>query len=149
MDDQKLIAWLTAQMCLDEFPLCLSYFEGAGRGFVASRDIQTGDLLMAIPSEILLSTNTLFSSKSSFQCNDLLAHQLFKSLKPNVILCVGIALEKMCGSNSFWAPYIDILPLEYTISANFTDEQAQLLQNNTRISVSLFPGVFITLTALQ
>lgn len=97
-----------------------------------------------MPSSTLLSP---FAKNTT--CGHLERHPLYKQLKPNAILCILVALEKMSGDTSYWAPFlsmiklfeidfygfIEILPTEYTISATFTEIQLQLLQNSAHISM--------------
>ena len=88
-------------MALAEFPL-------TGRGVICTREIKCDDIVFTLPEHLILSTD------HALKCPKL--GNLFSELKSQQLLDDEGALmlyfinETFNNPNSFWRPYLDILP---------------------------------------
>jgi histone-lysine N-methyltransferase SETD3 len=102
-------------------------FPGMGRGFIATRDIVEGDVVLEVPSkdifmiknalEILtlsnyFSDNVIFSLKNALRSDDLLHRRIARALSRDQeqVVAALLLLERARGGASAWAPYIKVLP---------------------------------------
>ncbi|KAI7848909.1 hypothetical protein BDC45DRAFT_295288 [Circinella umbellata] len=89
--------------------------EGAGRGVIATRDLQEDEVLFTIPRPLLLSSQT-----SRLRQEKGMAEILDKMSGWNpLILCLMYESQR---SDSFWKPYFDVLPKEFS-TPMFWDRQ--------------------------
>lgn len=99
-------------------------FNEMGRGFSTNKKINENDRILYIPS------NLIFSNKN---IHHYLHKDILKLLKtiitsPDSILVAWLLLEKI-NSNSFFKPYIDILPEHVSTPIQFNDMELFELQN--------------------
>ncbi|KAI8353080.1 hypothetical protein B0O80DRAFT_387401 [Mortierella sp. GBAus27b] len=92
--------------------------EGAGRGVIASADINKGDELFSIPRPLLLSPETSELAKKV----DLTVLQGWNPL----MMCM--IYEYCLGDKSLWKPYFDILPMEFSTPMFWTSEEQEELK---------------------
>ncbi|KAF2490492.1 SET domain-containing protein [Lophium mytilinum] len=92
----------------------------AGRGVVATSDIEEDELLFSIPRTSVLSVENSQLSKK--------APSLFTELDPWLSLIVVMIYEYLQGSSSIWKPYFDILPAEFDTLMFWNEEELAELQ---------------------
>lgn len=99
---------------INEFPDC-------ELGLKATRDFKTTDLLVSIPDEMILSAGNKMVKISEAMCSLPLIQVM-----DNVRLAFTLLVERL-SHNSFWKPYIQILPARYETVMEYTvDEMNQL-----------------------
>jgi protein-histidine N-methyltransferase len=100
-------------------------FPEMGRGLLATRNISKGEKILFIPKKLILSSN---HAKTS---NDPLHRQLYESFssKDNELMIAFILLEKARGKDSFWYPYLNVLPTYVPNLAQFDKEELSELQS--------------------
>ncbi|XP_074662352.1 SET domain-containing protein 4-like [Tubulanus polymorphus] len=102
-------------------------FRDTGRGLMTLGVIQEGDLVVAIPEALLITTKTALQSpfiKGLIErCGP---------LTPVQVLCIFLIREKQLEERSRWFPYIDMLLLQYSTPAYFTDSEIAFLPMDIR-----------------
>eukprot|EP00803_Ostreobium_quekettii_P008543 evm.model.scf_2881.1 EVM.evm.TU.scf_2881.1 scf_2881:1985-3226(+) len=99
------------------------------RGLVATRQIHAGDLVLKVPGELLMSTQ---SARRDPDLRGLLSRGA-QELTPTQVLTVHLLREMskvMCSGarGSFWGPYLSQLPREYQDLRHFSAHEADLMQ---------------------
>ena len=97
-----------------------------GRGLLAVKNITKGEKILFIPKKLILSSNTIKYS------SDPLHRQLYESFsnKDNAELMIAfILLEKYRDKESFWYPYLQVLPTYVPNLAQFDKEELNELQS--------------------
>ncbi|KAJ0042589.1 hypothetical protein Pint_18310 [Pistacia integerrima] len=105
--------------------LTISYFPLAGgRGLGAVRGIREGELILKVPKSALFTTRSLLNKDHN------LSHAVnsHPSLSSAQILTVCLLYEVGKGKNSWWHPYLMLLPRSYDILATFGQFEQQALQ---------------------
>eukprot|EP00027_Filamoeba_sp_ATCC50430_P004566 CAMPEP_0168555016 /NCGR_PEP_ID=MMETSP0413-20121227/8099_1 /TAXON_ID=136452 /ORGANISM="Filamoeba nolandi, Strain NC-AS-23-1" /LENGTH=463 /DNA_ID=CAMNT_0008585817 /DNA_START=85 /DNA_END=1474 /DNA_ORIENTATION=- len=97
-----------------------------GNALIATKEIAQDDLLLKIPSRLMLSTRS--SLEISSELNKLLDEEIVR-LVPSLGLALRLIYEKN-KLNSFWAPYIKILPEKYTNALYYTFDEIALLKGS-------------------
>ncbi|XP_017782395.1 PREDICTED: histone-lysine N-methyltransferase setd3 [Nicrophorus vespilloides] len=87
----------------------IAHFEGYDLGLKTEVDIVEGSLIIAIPRKIML---TLDSAMHTTLAPLLEKDAILKNM-PNVVLAMFLLVEKF-KEDSFWKPYIDVLPNNYS-----------------------------------
>lgn len=100
-----------------------AYFPATGRGLMTCRKLNSGDLVISVPEEMLITAKTVGQSDIGKQLAKL-------SLKPLLMLCVFILYEKHRGKSSFWHPYISALPSSFNTPAFFNEEELNALPSS-------------------
>ncbi|CAM9474238.1 unnamed protein product, partial [Chrysoparadoxa australica] len=76
--------------------------EKAGRGMMADREMKEGDLLFSMPLDLLL---------TKAKAQEILGRNVITDdLSEYIAIALLLVGEKAKGADSFWKPYIDILP---------------------------------------
>ncbi|KAI8376131.1 uncharacterized protein BYT42DRAFT_573524 [Radiomyces spectabilis] len=95
--------------------------ENAGRGVVAVKDIKEGDVLFSIARQQLLSSQT-----SALRKVEGMAQVLDNLTGWNpLILCMMYESQR---ADSFWKPYFDVLPKDFTTPMFWKDEEMKELE---------------------
>lgn len=107
-------------------------FENFDLGLVAEQDIPYGSLFIAVPRKLMLSVDSINQSllKELFDKD-----QMLKNM-PNVSLAIYLLVEKFT-KNSFYKPYIDILPKTYNTILYFSIEELNELKGSPTLEFSL------------
>uniref|UniRef100_A0A0B7BBI2 protein-histidine N-methyltransferase n=1 Tax=Arion vulgaris TaxID=1028688 RepID=A0A0B7BBI2_9EUPU len=84
-------------------------FEGYGFGLKAAQDFKEGDRLLCIPRKLMMTVDTANESA----LGPLIAEDKILQVMPNVTLALHLLNERF-SKQSFWKPYIDILPSQYS-----------------------------------
>ncbi|KAK9512653.1 hypothetical protein O3M35_001030 [Rhynocoris fuscipes] len=100
-------------------------FDGYEYGLKAVKDIKEGELLICVPRKLMMTTEFARTSELEFlfKNDPMLAHM------PNIILALFLLLEKF-KENSFWRPYIESLPNEYTTVMYFSLQELEELKGS-------------------
>ncbi|CAB3255785.1 unnamed protein product [Arctia plantaginis] len=113
----KYLKWLTE----NEVPLDgieIAEFEGYELGLKATKDFKEGALILTVPSKVMLTEN---NAKESELASFINVDPLLQNM-PNITLALFLLLEKN-NPDSFWKPYIDILPEKYSTILYFNTEE--------------------------
>ena len=94
---------------------------------MACKKLTSGDLVISVPEEMLITAKTAEQSDIGKQLT-----QLHVRLKPLLMLCVFILYEKRRGKSSFWHPYISTLPKSFNTPAYFNEEELNALPSSLR-----------------
>ncbi|KAG2221443.1 hypothetical protein INT45_005248 [Circinella minor] len=95
----KFIDWLR-QHNFPKTKMVLAEFPETGRGMMATGDIEPGEIIVSVPKKFLICNETL---QKEYGQHPLTMHQL---------LALHICFLKR-DSNSWWKPYIDLLPSHF------------------------------------
>eukprot|EP01113_Clastostelium_recurvatum_P035847 TRINITY_DN5038_c0_g1_i3.p1 TRINITY_DN5038_c0_g1~~TRINITY_DN5038_c0_g1_i3.p1 ORF type:complete len:450 (+),score=101.11 TRINITY_DN5038_c0_g1_i3:360-1709(+) len=114
------LAWVTHHGGYHSPKIKIEDIPSYGRGVMARDDIKEGERIISIPFDLTLShSNTLKS--------DLKAVVESLQLSPTNQQAIHLLYEKY-KPDSFWKPYIDILPRNFTTSLFFSEEEMGTLQ---------------------
>lgn len=93
-------------------------YPGFELGLQTDRDVNEGSLIISIPRKLMMSTEA--AQKSLI--GSLLEKDTMLQNMPNIALAMFLLVEKFLP-DSFWKPYIDILPASYTTVLYFTKDE--------------------------
>ncbi|NXY15506.1 SETD4 protein, partial [Atrichornis clamosus] len=122
----KLQKWLKDRGFEDSNLRPAEFWE-TGRGLMATKALQAGDLIISLPEKCLLTTSTVLSSR--------LGGSIVKwkpPVSPLMALCTFLIAEKHAGDKSPWKPYLDVLPKTYTCPACLDHDVLNLLPEPLR-----------------
>ncbi|KAF2892458.1 hypothetical protein ILUMI_13714 [Ignelater luminosus] len=110
----------------------IAEFPGYELGLQADVDIQESSLVIAVPRRLMLTVEAARNSplKPLVEKDPLLSNM------PNVVLAIFVLLEKF-KENSFWKPYIDILPTSYSTVLYFSLDELKELQGSPTLDKAL------------
>lgn len=109
----------------------ISQFPNYELGLEAEKDFKQGELFAIIPKKMILSIDNerpLFVSL----CNQL---PLLQSM-PNVRLAILLVMERL-DVQSFWKPYIDLLPDRYPTVMNFSVNEMNELKGSSAFGTAM------------
>ncbi|KAL5463457.1 hypothetical protein EMCRGX_G032352 [Ephydatia muelleri] len=110
----------------------LTQFPGIGYGLKAKVELEEAEKVMTIPDKLMMTTETAAQAElREFILNDRVLQQL-----PNVVLSLHLLMEA-CNQDSFWKPYIDVLPSSFTTPLYFTRDDLLQLQSSPALAESL------------
>ncbi|NWI59208.1 SETD4 protein, partial [Calyptomena viridis] len=102
-------------------------FRETGRGLMATKALQAGDVIISLPEKCLLTTSTVLSSSLG---------RYIRNWKPPVsplmALCTFLMAEKHAGQESPWKPYLDVLPKTYSCPVCWEQDVVTLLPEPLR-----------------
>ncbi|XP_041463204.1 SET domain-containing protein 4-like isoform X2 [Lytechinus variegatus] len=110
-----------------------AFFPDTGRGLMARKNFRPGDLIVEIPRRLLVTPKDVLNT----ELGPLIKRQLQKPT-PYQAVCAFLIMERTNGKSSFWYPYINVLPKDFTTPAFCFATQAQfdLLPSQARISAT-------------
>lgn len=110
----------------------ITWFEGYGYGIEAEKNFAQGDLLIAVPRKVMLTTENIGDSLLGplFRTDPMLQHM------PNVALSLLLLVEKF-RPDSFWKSYIAVLPAEYTTVLYFKTNELLELKGSPTLEPAL------------
>ncbi|XP_035661221.1 SET domain-containing protein 4-like [Branchiostoma floridae] len=115
---------------LDGFFLRPALFPDTGRGLMVPRKIKRGQTMIKMPQHMILSTKTVLDS---------VLGPYIESAEPQLTTIQAITTfliyQKHIGETSFWKPYLDILPNEYTHPVYFGEEDFLYLPHSLRANI--------------
>jgi hypothetical protein len=97
-----------------------------GLHFISTKEIPADQIASFCPFKLSLSyLNCLSQPPQGVRKLDSNASKLIDHVDPNVVAAFALAEERLKGEQSFWAPYINLLPKETELSTPlwFTDEE--------------------------
>ncbi|KAK4879166.1 hypothetical protein RN001_007312 [Aquatica leii] len=97
----KLKHWMGSYNWKSKNNFKLALFNNTGRGITSTRTLQTGETLIEVPYELMITFTTL---------QNLPVEILKTSLEIHDLLSLYIMFERHKGTLSQWKPYIDSLP---------------------------------------
>lgn len=110
----------------------IAEFKGYDLGLKASKDFTEGSLILTIPSKVMITEkNAKESELSAFIAVDPLLQNM-----PNITLALFLLLENN-NPDSFWKPYIEVLPEKYSTILYYTSEELELLKPSPVFESSL------------
>ena len=110
----------------------LAQFPEIGYGLRAKVELEEAEKVMTIPDKVMITTDTASQAElREFILNDRVLQQL-----PNVVLSLHLLMEA-CSQDSFWKPYIDVLPSSFTTPLYFTRDDLLQLQSSPVLAESL------------
>eukprot|EP01062_Namystynia_karyoxenos_P082853 TRINITY_DN9412_c0_g1_i1.p1 TRINITY_DN9412_c0_g1~~TRINITY_DN9412_c0_g1_i1.p1 ORF type:complete len:639 (+),score=151.54 TRINITY_DN9412_c0_g1_i1:72-1919(+) len=118
--------WLGGRIA--EARVRMSYVEGKGRGLVATDGLRQGDLVLAIPRSEFLTLDSLWKSPIGF-----LLPFYGQRLGDNLMLCVYLMWERALGDRSELAPWMAMLPVDFTTVNYWSEDAMRLLGHPLRI----------------
>ncbi|CAK1582718.1 unnamed protein product [Parnassius mnemosyne] len=110
----------------------ISNFEGFDLGLKAMKDFPEDSLILTVPSKIMMSEKDALESELGLFIN---LDPILKNM-PNITLALFLLLEKR-KEDSFWKPYIDILPDKYNTVLYFTSTELAELKPSPVFESSL------------
>ncbi|NWH20995.1 SET domain-containing protein 4 isoform X1 [Grus americana] len=122
----KLKKWLKDRGFEDK-NLRPAQFWDTGRGLMATKALQAGDLIISLPEKCLLTTGTVLSS-----CLGEYIMRWKPPVSPLIALCTFLIAEKHAGEKSLWKPYLDVLPKTYTCPVSLEHDVVSLLPEPLR-----------------
>lgn len=106
-------------------------YPGYDLGLEAIQDLKKNEMFVIVPKKIIMSEESLSISLAPIVTEI----PMFDSMT-NVKLAFALLLEKING-DSFWKPYIDILPEKYTTVMYFNTNEMQELKGSNCLSGAL------------
>ncbi|XP_053420178.1 SET domain-containing protein 4 isoform X3 [Nycticebus coucang] len=117
----ELKKWLKDRKFEDTnlMPAC---FPGTGRGLMSKTSLQEGQMIISLPENCLLTTDTVIESYLGAYIT-----KWKPPPSPLLALCTFLVSEKHAGDQSPWKPYLEILPKTYTCPVCLESEVVNLL----------------------
>lgn len=110
----------------------LAEFPETGWGLRANVQLEEAEKVMTIPDKLMMTTETASQTElREIVSNDRVLQQL-----SNVVLSLHLLMEAY-NQDSFWKPYIDVLPSSFTTPLYFTREDLLQLQSSPVLAESL------------
>ncbi|CAH0727082.1 unnamed protein product, partial [Brenthis ino] len=123
---EKYVSWLNENGAQFE-GVQITEFDGYEFGLKATKEFTEGSLILTVPCKVMMSENNAKESDLSPYIN---VDPLLQNM-PNITLALFLLYEKS-NPDSFWKPYIDILPEKYPTVLYYTsDELAELRPSPT------------------
>lgn len=119
--------WLSANapnsLLGDRFDFTWNVAEGSG--VVARRDMKAQEAFIRIPRKVMMtSTQAIASDLGKYLKSD----QMFGTM-PNLMLAIFLMFESL-NPDSFWKPYIDVLPRDFNLPLFFSTEELAHLEGS-------------------
>ncbi|NXA12008.1 SETD4 protein, partial [Sapayoa aenigma] len=102
-------------------------FRETGRGLMATKALQAGDLIISLPEKCLLTTSTVLSS-----CLGRYILEWKPPVSPLVALCTFLMAERHAGERSPWKTYLDVLPKTSTCPVCWEQDVVNVLPEPLR-----------------
>lgn len=101
-------------------------------GLMAAKNFKCGEQFVTIPKRMILSIENAEESVM-----DVLSQLPVLDAMPNVRLAVTLVIERLNGNDSFWKPYIDLLPERYSTVMYFTPHEMNELKGSSAFIMAL------------
>ncbi|KAG4074422.1 hypothetical protein HA402_000401 [Bradysia odoriphaga] len=99
-------------------------------GLAATKDFKQNDLLITIPRKMIMSLDNVSASVLP-----MMSSPIIESMS-NVKFAFWLIVEKL-NPDSFWKPYLDILPDKYSTVMNFSVAEMQELKGSSALPAAL------------
>ncbi|XP_073241569.1 actin-histidine N-methyltransferase-like [Porites lutea] len=110
----------------------IGHYGQQGLGLKAIADIKSGELFASIPRKLMMSAETARNSELA----PLIEKDNILRVMQNACLVLHVYCEKL-KKNSFWKPYLDILPTSYSTTLYFSIDEMQDLKGSPAFSEAL------------
>lgn len=110
----------------------LKVFDGFEMGFMVKQNIPASSLVISVPRNLMLTVEIAMKG----EMKELFDHDQILKNMPNVGLAIFLLYEKF-KRDSFWKPYINILPKEYNTVMYFTLEELEELKGSPTLETAL------------
>ncbi|XP_073946251.1 SET domain containing 3 [Choristoneura fumiferana] len=114
---ENFFVWLTENGANYE-GIDIKQFEGYDLGLVATNEFKQGSLLLTVPRKLMMTEQ---DARDSVLADFIAVDPLLQNMA-NITLALFLLLEKN-NPESFWKPYIDVLPDKYSTVLYFTPEE--------------------------
>lgn len=104
---------------------------GYGMGLEATKEFDEGAVFISIPKKLLMGLDNVSTAIAPMMSE----MPMIQSMS-NIKLAFSLLVEKL-NPNSFWKPYIDILPEKYSTVMNFSSSEMQELKGSSALSSAL------------
>lgn len=108
-----LLRWMTSAGWTGPGALAAALFPDTGRGLLSRTAVQPGQTLLSLPRQLLITTETALASERLRAA----ARAARPPLSGQMALALYLVQQQRCGARSWWRPYLDSLPPEYTTPA--------------------------------
>lgn len=126
---EKFVDWAKANGA--EFDgIEIADFPNYELGLAATRDFKQGETFITIPRKMIMSLDNVSASIAP-----MMSSPIIESMS-NVKFAFWLIVEKL-NPNSFWKPYLDILPDRYSTVMNFTVAEMQELKGSSALPAAL------------
>ncbi|XP_062569991.1 actin-histidine N-methyltransferase-like [Saccostrea cucullata] len=112
----EFLEWLKKHN-VDTSAVEITSFPDCGYGLQATKDLNESDPFLTIPRKVMMTTGT---AKESL-LGPLIEEDKILQAMPSVVLALHVLCERR-QADSFWKPYINVLPNEYTTPLYFLPE---------------------------
>lgn len=109
----------------------ISRFHSYELGLVAARDFKEGELFVSVPRRMIMSMENVSATIAPI----LSQMPLIDSMQ-NVKLAFSLVVERL-DPNSFWRPYIELLPEKYSTVMYFSWAEMQELKGSSALPAAL------------
>nr|CAI5851764.1 unnamed protein product [Callosobruchus analis] len=128
---ERFMNWVTSEGgILECCEIC--EFEGYGLGLKVTKDTKFASLVLAVPRNLILTVKSAYNSEFKYLIEK---DQLLRGM-PTVAMSIYLLYEKF-KNNSFWRPYLDILPDIYSTALYFTKEELEELHGSPTLENAL------------
>eukprot|EP00898_Chlorokybus_atmophyticus_P003486 jgi/Chlat1/4138/Chrsp269S00809 len=121
---QELVRWLKENGALDDKSRVTVEETPYGLGLVATQDISEKSTVVSVPEKLCLNIEAARASSIGQFCD---------GLRPWLVVALFL-LKEMNDPNSFWQPYLHMLPRNLDSPIYWTDEELSLLQGSQLLS---------------
>ncbi|XP_060070561.1 actin-histidine N-methyltransferase-like [Ylistrum balloti] len=118
------IEWLNNNK-VDTLAIEIENFQHVGYGIKATKDLKEMDPFVIVPRKLMLTTDTARASG----LDALIAEDKILQAMPSIVLALHLLCERR-STESFWRPYLDMLPSRYTTPLYFSPEELALLKGS-------------------
>ncbi|KAF2077964.1 hypothetical protein CYY_000764 [Polysphondylium violaceum] len=106
--------------------LCVYDFSDTGRGVVALDDIEANEVLISVPTALLLHSRSLFSIQE-FNAPSHTLQLINAKLDSKQRICLRLVVERCLKQRSKWYTYLLDVPASYQTISNYSDQDIQSL----------------------
>lgn len=116
----RLNQWLKkGKRNFSQVQLKAAVFADTGRGLMATRAVQPGEVLVSIPKEVLITSSKVVEDAVLWKALQE-SHMKFRAMD---LLALFLLYQKYLGEKSWWKVYLDSLPTEYSVPAYCRQEE--------------------------
>lgn len=121
---QQFMDWLQSNG-IDTSLVEITSFPGCGYGLQAKADLKEADPFLTVPRKVMMTT----VSADASVLGTLIAEDKMLQAMPSIVLALHLLCERKT-EDSFWKPYINVLPDTYCTPLYFTEDEIKLLKGS-------------------
>jgi hypothetical protein len=131
---ERFHSWLTANgFSRDKWQhrVQVQSFGEQGFGLVSTTPMHERDVILSIPEAILMTTRTAKQCPHVAQVvetDQRLNRERSNPISDTELLCLHLVVEQLRGDESFWKPYIDVLPRTYSLLCTIAPQSLSLIE---------------------